>query len=295
VSQRSAILHLKPGMVLDDHYRLIRMIGRGSMAEVWEALDEARAEPVPVAVKVVAEILAPSEQARLRFAREVRAIGSIHHPNVVALLDHGSVRDGRPYLVMELVLGETLSSHLKRGGPFDLPTAVHLGREILSGLEAAHALGIIHRDLKPANLLLAGSPSSSVPVKILDFGVARILDLASEEGSLQLTRTGTVLGSPCYMAAEVARGARGVDERSDLFSVGAILYHALAGRPPFGGKALGEILGKILRHEIEPLEALRPDTPPSLRACIARALGKTPGERWASAAEMRAALEEVDS
>ncbi len=277
-------------MQLDDRYRLERPLGNGSMAEVWAARDLGAEGQPAVAIKVVAELLAPSQQARLRFEREVRATSAVKHPNVVALVAHGEVEDGRPYLVMELVSGQSLADYLKdRDELLGASSAVAVGRQILDGLEAAHALGIIHRDLKPANIFLADRPGGKRQVKILDFGVALVLDLV-ESPEARLTRTGTILGSPRYMPFELARGATEVDPRSDLFGVGATLYHALTGHAPFTGKAIGEVMVKIMRHEIPPLAAERDDLPPALVAVVDRALAHLPEARYASAAEMREAL-----
>jgi serine/threonine-protein kinase len=282
------VLHLEVGMQLDERYLLESPLGRGSMAEVWAARDTQ--DEREVAIKVVAELLAPSQQARLRFEREVRATAAIAHRNVVALHDHGELEDGRPYLVMERVSGQSLADYQEQrdellGGY----SAVLVGRQILDGLEAAHALGIIHRDLKPANIFLAERPEGGRQVKILDFGVALVLDLV-ENPEARLTRTGTILGSPRYMPFELARGSTEVDLRCDLFGVGATLYHALTGHAPFTGKTIGDVMMKILRHEIPPLAEERADLPPELLACIERSLGHLPADRYSCAAEMREAL-----
>jgi len=282
------IVHLEAGMELDERYLLERPLGSGSMAEVWAGRDLR--DQSEVAIKVVAELLAPSQQAHLRFEREVRATAAIDHPNVVALRDHGEIEDGRPYLVMELVSGQSLADYLKeREELLGAYSAVVLGRQILDGLAAAHALGIIHRDLKPANILLAEREGGRRQVKILDFGVAGVLDIV-ESPEARLTRTGTILGSPRYMPFELARGATELDPRSDLFGVGATLYHALTGHAPFLGRGIGEVMKKIMLHEISPLAAERSDLPASLVAVIDRSLAPLPEERHATATEMREAL-----
>ncbi len=283
------VRHLSEGDLLDERYRLGQRLGAGSMAEVWRALDEQQG--AEVAVKVLAEILALSQQARARFEREAQSIGSIKHPNVVALLGHGQVEDGRPYLVMELVAGETLDAYLSaREELLGAYSALVVGTQILAGVGAAHEKGIIHRDLKPANVLLAELPDGRKQVKVVDFGVAGVLDLAAPPEA-RLTRAGSMLGSPRYMPLELARSAEDVDVRCDVFGVGAVLYHALTGSPPFPGEHLGEIMKKVMAHAIPPLAEQRPDLPAELVACIERALGHRPEDRYPTAAAMQGALQ----
>jgi serine/threonine protein kinase len=286
-----SILDAKPlaeGDWLTPRYQLRTRIGAGSMAEVWAADDHELMRVV--AVKVVAELLAPSERARQRFAREVWAIGRIEHPNVVALFDHGTLEDGRPYLVMEYHRGESLHTLLEREPRLALRKALLITGQLLDGLAAAHACGVIHRDLKPANILLAHAERGRI-IKIVDFGVARILDIAAEEGSERLTATGTMLGSPKYMPFEVARGAPDVDARADIFEAGAVLYHMLCGQPPFLGTAIGRVMRNIIDHNIEPVLSLRPDTPPRLVQMLDRALAHLPDDRYKSARLMRRDLD----
>ena len=278
------IIRLKEGIYLQDRYQLIRHLGSGSMAEVWEAEDERSRQRV--AIKVVAELLAPSEQAHKRFQREMVAAGRIHHPNVVALLGHGEVADGRPFLVMEFMEGQTLGQYLEQHPVLGGRSVLILTDQILAGLEEAHAQQIVHRDIKPANILLARLPTGKLQVKVLDFGVARVLDFTDADA--KLTRTGTMLGSPRYMPFELARGARTIDPRSDVFSTGAVMYRALTGAPPNQGEGLGQMMLNILNHNIPPLAPQRPDLSPRMVACVECALGKLPEDRFAGAAQMRA-------
>ena len=280
---------LAPGHRLASRYVLRARLGAGSMAEVWLAHDERQGNAV--ALKVLAELLAPSERAQQRFSREVAAIGRIAHHNVVRLLDHGALPDGRPFLVMEYHHGETLAQFLEHQGRLGGKAIRSLGNQILAGLGAAHAQGIIHRDLKPANLQLVDAGEEKLSVKILDFGVARIRDIAAlEGGNERLTNTGTMLGSPRYVPLEVARGAPDVNERSDLFEVGAVLYHCATGIPPFSGNTIGEVMRQIVAHQIVAIVDLRPKLNPQLRSLIEKALAHDPKNRFSSADEMRAAL-----
>ena len=282
---------LEAGTRLADRYLLQKQLGQGSMAEVWQAKDQKIGRPV--AIKVVAELLAMSDQARRRFANEVQAIGRIHHPNVVALFGHGRAEDGRPFLVMERVSGQTLQTYIDGRPPLSPHSAVRLASEILNGLAAAHAQAIIHRDLKPANIMLALMPNGKRQVKILDFGVARVID-AGLDPQDRLTKTGTMLGSPRYMSLEVARGSPEVDARADVFALGAVTYHTLTGHAPFEGTAMGQIIRRIIDHDFKPLAEERPDLCAELVAVLNKAMAHQPGDRYSSAQGMLDDLISVD-
>ncbi len=285
------IVSLTQGLLVAGRYQLVEKVGEGSMSEVWSGRDQKVGRPV--AVKVVSELLAPSERARRRFANEGQAVGRIHHPNVISLLDHGQLDDGRPFLVMEYHPGETLQSYLDRRPPLGAFTVVKLAQQLLDGIAAAHDEGIVHRDLKPANILLARLDSGRRQVKILDFGVARLIDLTVDPDN-RLTQLGSMLGSPGYMPIELARGIRDVDQRADVFSLGAVLYHALVGRPPFVGGSVAQVTQRILSHDYPPLAQQRDDLPPRLVAIIDRAMAQQAAERYPDARAMRAAIIEVD-
>jgi len=284
-------VHLKEGMRVGERYKLTRLLGRGSMAEVWAALDRLSSDQV--AIKVISELMALSVQATRRFEREMQATSSIHHGNVVAMMDHGQVEDGRPYLVMELVQGESFADYLAKHGTVGHRGLLALMSQALDGLEAAHEVGIVHRDLKPANIFLAHLPSGKRRVKILDFGVAHVLEYAAQSHEGRLTSTGSILGSPRYMSLEVARGCSDIDQRADVFGVGAIMYHALTGHPPFDGKGLGEILNKIFKHTVVPLAEACPDLPPGLVECVERAMAHLPEQRYDTATAMRMEVEAI--
>jgi serine/threonine-protein kinase len=278
-------------MRLGERYKLIRPLGRGSMAEVWAALD--RMSSNQVAIKVISELMALSTQAHRRFEREMQVIGSIHHANVVAMLDHGQVDDGRPYLVMELVEGDSFGEYLKKSGKLGPRGTLALISQVLDGLEAAHELGIVHRDLKPDNVYLAWLPSGKRRVKILDFGVAHTLEYTAQSNAGRLTTTGSILGSPRYMSLEVARGSPDIDRRADVFGVGATMYHAFTGHPPFDGDGIGQILNRIFKHAIEPLAQQRPDLPERLIRCVDKALAHAPDDRYATAHERKLEVEAI--
>ncbi|MCI0705512.1 MAG: serine/threonine protein kinase [Planctomycetia bacterium] len=256
-------------------FEVIRVVGRGGMGVVLHAYDPCLQRDV--AVKVIDPKLANNEVARQRFCREARAAAAVTHENLVAVHqvdeDEGS---GLPYLVMQLVTGESLEQRLKRAGKLSVVEVARLGMQAAAGLAAAHASGLIHRDIKPANILLE---SSTDRVKLTDFGLAR----AAED--VKLTRTGFVAGSPLYMAPEQARGDE-VDHRADLFSLGTVLYEAATGKAPFDGKTPLVVLRRVADETQTSLVTINPDIPQWLSDTVDRLLEKDPAQRYQSAAEV---------
>lgn len=262
------------------HFDVMRVIGRGGMGMVLEAFDSRLQRHV--ALKVLDPELAGDEIARQRFCREARAAASITHENVVAVHQvEKSGDEGLPYLVMQLIVGESLEQRLTREKQLPLREIVRIGMQAAQGLAAAHAQGLIHRDIKPGNILLE---SSQDRVKLTDFGLAR----AAED--VKLTRTGFVSGTPLYMAPEQAMGEES-DARSDLFSLGAVLYEMSAGHPPFSGNSALAILKQISEVEPRPLRELNPAIPEWLAATIDRLLAKRPADRIQSAPHLAELLE----
>jgi eukaryotic-like serine/threonine-protein kinase len=261
-------------------FDVIRVVGRGGMGVVLHAFDEYLHRDV--AIKVLDPQLANNEVARQRFCRESRAAASVSHDNIVAVYQvNEDEKSGLPYLVMQLVNGETLEDRLKRVGKLDVTDAVRVGMQAAAGLAAAHAAKLIHRDVKPANILLEKDGDK---VKLTDFGLAR----AAED--LKLTRTGFVAGTPLYMAPEQARGDT-LDARSDLFSLGTVMYETLAGRPPFDGKTPLMVLKRLSDDDHEPLRTVNKDVPPWLEEVIDKLLEKKPDDRFQSAAEVAELLQ----
>lgn len=256
-------------------FDIIRVVGRGGMGVVLHAFDPSLARDV--AIKVIDPQLANNEVARQRFCREARAAAAVTHDNLVAV--HQVNEDepsGLPYLVMQLVNGESLEQRLKRVGKLSIPEVARLGMQAAAGLAAAHAGGLIHRDIKPANILLE-SPADRV--KLTDFGLAR----AAED--VKLTRTGFVAGSPLYMAPEQARGEE-VDPRADLFSLGTVLYEATIGTAPFEAKTPLAVLRRVSDETQMPLIRLNPDVPQWLSDVVDKLLSKEPQGRYQTAAEV---------
>ena len=262
------------------HFDVMRVLGRGGMGIVLEAFDSRLQRNV--ALKVLDPELAHDETARLRFCREARAAASIAHENVVAVhqVEHAA-DDGLPYLVMQLIAGETLQQRLLRQERLPLAEIVRIGLQVAQGLAAAHAQGLTHRDIKPGNILLEPPRDR---VKLTDFGLARIAD------DVKITRTGFVTGTPLYMAPEQARSEAG-DARSDLFSLGVILYEMCAGRPPFQGDSALAIMKQITEARHRPLSEVNPEVPDWLAELVDKLLAKKPADRYQSAADVAEVLE----
>jgi len=278
---------LPAGTRLDEKYVILRHIKTGGMGAVYEV------EHTGLGKKLAAKLLLPdlSRHPELleRFRREARAASATGHENIVEVTDLGETRGGVPFLVMELLQGRTLGAELKNGR---LPPerAVHITRQMLSALHAAHARGIVHRDLKPENIFLIQRANDPDFVKVLDFGIAKMLtdDLGDE-----LTRAGQVVGTPTYMAPEQARGAE-IDARADLYAVGAILYRMVTGNRPFVAPNFNSLLFAIAQGNATPPRQLVPEVTAGLEAAIQRAMKVDPRARFQSAQEFDEALSEDD-
>jgi serine/threonine-protein kinase len=273
---------------LADRYTLDRELGRGGMATVWLAHDLKHDRPV--ALKVMRPDLAAA-LGPARFLREIRLCARLQHPHILAVLDSGTVgqRDEGTELLwftMPFVEGESLRARMGRDGQLPLPDALRIAREVADGLHYAHQHGVIHRDIKPENILLSGGHAL-----VADFGIARAL-AADEGGDDRLTETGTTLGTPHYMSPEQGAGDRTLDARSDIYSLGCVLYEMLAGEPPFTGPNHQAVLAKRLTGPAPHLGTVR-EVPPALDRAVARALARTPGDRFATAADFAAELETV--
>jgi eukaryotic-like serine/threonine-protein kinase len=255
------------------HYEILEVVGTGGFGVVLKAHDEKLHRVV--AIKTLAESLAASATARKRFVREAQAAAAVRHDNVVgiyAVEEEGPV----PYLVMELVDGISLEERLKQDGPLELKEVLRIGVQVAAGLAAAHRQGLVHRDVKPANILLENSVQR---VKITDFGLARAVDDAS------LTGTGLIAGTPSYMSPEQARGDF-VDHRSDLFSLGSVLYAMCTGHAPFRGSTTLGVVKRVCEEQAQPIREHHPEIPDWLCALVTKLHAKDPAERFQSAQEV---------
>lgn len=260
------------GALLAGRYEVVRTLGWGGMAEVYLAMDRRLGREV--AVKVIRDRFAEDERFVARFRREARAAASLSHPNVVAVHDVGA-HEGSPFIVMEHIPGHTLAELVRDGGALPSDRAAEIGEAVARALGAAHAAGIVHRDIKPGNVMVTADGR----VKVLDFGIARALRWTP------LTDTPAVQGTAEYMAPEYVRGD-GADPRSDIYSLGAVLYELLTGRPPFTGDSPLQVAYKHLEEAPAQPEAVRPGIPPALSAVVMRCLAKHPGDRYRRAEEL---------
>jgi len=264
-------------------YRIMSVVGSGGMGVVFRAEDTKLGRVV--ALKAMLPSGAASRRAKQRFLREARAIASIEHDNIVTVY-HVGEDQGVPYLVMPLLKGESLRDRLNRRQTLDSCEVVRMGREIAAGLAAAHARGLLHRDIKPDNIWLEEGTGR---VKIVDFGLAR-----AAEGDEEITRIGNIVGTPRYMAPEQAKGQQ-VDQRSDLFSLGTVLYCACTGEAPFSGSNVTATLIAVATEPAKPIKALNPHLDERLAAIIMRLLEKDPQDRFATAMEVFDSLGQIDT
>ncbi len=258
------------------NYRIVRLLGEGGMGVVYEAIHDGIGGRV--AVKVLRPQFALQPDSASRFFNEARAANLIDHPSIVKIFDYGQLPDGVPYLAMELLSGESLYTRLQRERRLSEPETLRLGRQIATALAAAHAKEVIHRDLKPENIFIIpdSEASGGERVKILDFGIAK---LAHGMSAGIRTDTNVVMGTPIYMSPEQCRGGKYVDERTDVYSFGSILFEMLAGQPPFLAATPGEYIGLHLLHAPPPLSSLAPTTSAGMQRLVDSMLAKEPQQR----------------
>ena len=255
-------------------------LGSGAMGTIYEAHAAETGEHV--AVKVLHQHLANDEDICSRFDREARAAARLNHPNCVKIESYGLLDDGRRFIAMEFVDGENLEQVLKANGPLAAKEVIRAGIEIAEALHAAHVQDVIHRDLKPANILLERGDLSQMRLRVCDFGIAKILN--SSTNSYQ-TMSGMVCGTPDYISPEQARGLP-LDGRSDLYSLGILMFELLTGRPPFSGKNALELMNQHIRIEAPSIRKKRPEIPESLDTFILGLLSKKPKDRPTDASEV---------
>jgi serine/threonine-protein kinase len=280
------------GRIVDERYKLVRLLGTGGMGNVYEAVHQGTGRRV--ALKVIANTeLANDSGAIARFEREAKAAGNIETPHIAEVFDAGTDRATRmPYIAMEFLVGDDLKEVTARLGALDVHLSLRIVAQACSGLQKAHDAGIVHRDIKPANLFLARQADGPILVKVLDFGIAKLPSkLLSGADALTATTTGRLLGSPLFMSPEQVRGLRTLDHRTDIWSLGAVLYQALAGRPPFAEcETVGQLMLAICSQRPPPLEQVAPWVRPEVAAVVDCALQIDPDGRFSSAEAMRTAI-----
>jgi serine/threonine protein kinase len=278
---------LEPGQILGGRYEVTGYIGAGGMGAVYSARHARTGREL--AVKVLLPELATRADLMQRFMAEARAAGALNHPGIVEVVDLDHDGDLH-YIVMERLEGEELQARMRRGHPLDIAFVARVGADIADAIGCAHSHTpkIIHRDLKPQNVILARKGRQQDVVKILDFGIAKLVEAESLEHSL--TRSGEIYGTPLYMSPEQLRNTRDVDERTDIYAIGVILFHALAGTPPFKGQSFPDLVIAISTETHPPLRSLRPDVPSALAAVIERAMARDKQDRYPFAGQLRDAL-----
>ena len=279
---------IAPGSVIAGRFQLDRLIGEGGMGTVWAATHTVTLKPV--AIKLLKPERASDPGIRQRFEREARAACAVRHPNIVEVHDVLSLDDGTPLMVMELLEGESLGTRLDRGR-----LAVHdfatIMQQVVSAVGTAHASGIVHRDLKPDNIFLVRNADGVTTIKVLDFGIAKVLPTSTEAAQTGgLTGTGAMLGTPYYMAPEQIFGERDIDHRADIWALGVIFYECLAGVRPTQADNIGQILKIITTDAIAPLEKVAPTIPADLCRLVGRMLSRDRTARPNTLNEVRAAL-----
>jgi eukaryotic-like serine/threonine-protein kinase len=277
----------RPGDVVGGRYRIDALIGGGGFGAVYRAtqLNLGRA----VAIKFLHSGLFAAEGAHERFCREAQLAQQLKHPNTVRVYDFGRTESGLPYIVWEYLEGQSLDGLVAREGAQPPARVVRIASQVLKALMEAHTLGIVHRDIKPANLFVSNFFGEPDFIKVLDFGVAKVLK-GREVGRGPETSTSALVGSPIYMAPEQLVRAKDAGATADMWSLGTVLYELLAGAPPFRAETFGALVSQIMEGEAVPIRRVRPDVPARLEAVIHRCLERDPKRRFLSVRELGMAL-----
>ncbi len=279
------------GQILNERYKVVAEVGRGGMSAVYKGIHELMDRIV--AIKVLLPQLVSDQISIKRFQQEAQAASHLQHPNVITVYDYGFVANGQPYLVMDFLEGESLSDIIKRDKQVHTKRMIPIFMQACEALEHAHQKGVIHRDLKSSNIMLIDFEGKKDFVKVVDFGIAKLMPSSGKQ-SQNLTQTGEVFGSPIYMSPEQCM-AQSLDARSDIYSMGAMMYEALTGQPPLMGNSIIDTMQMHMSTPPKPFKEVRPelDIPDSLERVVLKALAKKPEQRYQSMQELRDALEGV--
>jgi tRNA A-37 threonylcarbamoyl transferase component Bud32 len=280
---------IEPGIVIAERYTIVRQIGKGGMGKVYEAKHTSIDKKV--AIKILNKDYSDDKEALERFQQEAKIAGSVGHTNICEVLDFGTTDEGQPFLVMEYLEGDSVADMLDVRRTLPINVALTIVRQVLDALEEVHSRGIVHRDLKPENIILAHVKGQGIVVKLLDFGISKVMKPRTD--SIRLTKTGTMLGTPYYMSPEQVRGNRDIEYSTDIWSCAVILYEMICGQVPFGGNNYNDVILSIVEDPFPDPRKLLPGLAPELAKMLRRAMEKDPLKRYDSATAFKEAIDKL--